>query len=79
MSGLMNLLSEINCRIEHGSNDNGHLNYVRYEIEKILYGKDVKKRDLEKEINRRREFCCTVRKNRTVEIEYKELLNKTEE
>ena len=51
--GLSGLLNEINCRIEHGSNDNGHLNYVRYEIEKILYGENVRERDLDKEIKER--------------------------
>jgi hypothetical protein len=35
---LIELLSEINCRIEHGAEPNGHLNFVRYQLEKIIYG-----------------------------------------
>lgn len=38
--GLVQLLSEVDCRIEHGSNDNGHLNYIRNQLVGILYGKD---------------------------------------
>ena len=53
MSGIMSLLQELNCRIENGANDNGHLNFVRYELEKIIYGNDCHKRDLEAEIEER--------------------------
>lgn len=52
-TGIMGLLTEIDCRIEHGSNDNGHLNYVRYSLEKILYGENARERDLEKETDDR--------------------------
>lgn len=30
------LLNEIDCRIEHGAESNGHLNYVHKELKKIL-------------------------------------------
>lgn len=45
--GLRSLLSEIDCRIDRGSNDHGHLNYVRNQLVGILYGKDQMLTELE--------------------------------
>lgn len=34
--GILELFNEVDCRIQHGSNDNGHLNYVRSKLAKVL-------------------------------------------
>lgn len=38
-SEVANLRNEVNCRIEHGANSGGHLEYVQSILDKILKGK----------------------------------------
>ena len=33
---IRNLRNEVNCRIEHGANSGGHLDYVQNELDEIL-------------------------------------------
>lgn len=35
---LQSLLTEVDCRIEHGAQSGGHLEYVRDELKKIMNG-----------------------------------------
>lgn len=35
------LLNEVDCRIEHGAESNGHLEYVRQELKKLLGYEDA--------------------------------------
>tara|TARA_B110000967_G_scaffold119437_1_gene122124 strand:- start:352 stop:513 length:162 start_codon:yes stop_codon:yes gene_type:complete len=37
---IRNLRNEVNCRIEHGANSGGHLDYVQNELDEIL--KEIK-------------------------------------
>lgn len=34
---IRNLRSEVDCRIEHGAESGGHLEYVRKKLDEILY------------------------------------------